>query len=142
MNKVVACALLLWAGALLGVSFIATPAKFMAESLTLASAVDVGRVTFACFNKIEWVFFVVICVCTISRHSLVSYKLCLAALFVLLCVQTFFLFPELALRAADIISEKRVSPTLLHFQYVTLEVVKLFLVGIWAVSTMRSMTIE
>ena len=44
---------LLWAGILLGVSFLATPAKFGAPSLSLAVAVDVGRSTFAVLNRVE-----------------------------------------------------------------------------------------
>lgn len=34
-----------YAGVLIGVSFIATPAKFLAQSITLAQAFDVGRWT-------------------------------------------------------------------------------------------------
>jgi hypothetical protein len=48
------CALIaaiLWLGLLLGVSFLATPAKFLAPSLALPVALDVGRHTFAVFNK-------------------------------------------------------------------------------------------
>ena len=36
----------LWAGLVLGVSFVATPVKFLAPSLSLADALAVGRVTF------------------------------------------------------------------------------------------------
>lgn len=35
-----------WAGQIIGVSFIATPAKFLAASLVLPVALDVGRATF------------------------------------------------------------------------------------------------
>jgi hypothetical protein len=45
--------LLLWAGILFGVSFLATLAKFQAPSLSLAAAVDVGRSTFAALNRVE-----------------------------------------------------------------------------------------
>ncbi len=45
---------LLWIGLLIGVSFLATPAKFLAASLTLPVALDVGRHTFAIFNRVEW----------------------------------------------------------------------------------------
>src|SRR5690606_35153067 len=41
---------LLWLGLLLGVSFLATPVKFAAPTLTLAVALDVGRVTFGLFS--------------------------------------------------------------------------------------------
>ena len=45
-----------WFGMLLGVSFLATPAKFLAPSLTLGVALDIGRQTFAILNKVEWLF--------------------------------------------------------------------------------------
>src|SRR3546814_5784194 len=43
----------LWAGMSLDVSFLATPAKFLAPSSTLPVALDVGRQTFAIFNWVE-----------------------------------------------------------------------------------------
>jgi len=47
---------LVWIGALLGVSFLATPVKFLAPSLTLPVALDVGRQTFHWYNRLELVF--------------------------------------------------------------------------------------
>jgi hypothetical protein len=38
---------------ILGVSFLATPAKFMASSITLPVALDAGRHAFSVLNKIE-----------------------------------------------------------------------------------------
>src|SRR5665648_1182454 len=49
-----------WIGMLVGVSFLATPAKFLAPSLTLPVALDVGRHTFSVFNRVEWAFSVVL----------------------------------------------------------------------------------
>lgn len=43
----------IWVGMLLGVSFLATLAKFVAPSLTLPVALDVDRRTFGDFNPIE-----------------------------------------------------------------------------------------
>ncbi|NNC66197.1 MAG: hypothetical protein HKN84_15550, partial [Gammaproteobacteria bacterium] len=37
---------LIWAGIILGVSLLATPAKFLAPDLSLTEALQVGRVTF------------------------------------------------------------------------------------------------
>ena len=45
----------LWIGLLVGVCFIATPAKFQAQSLSLPVALDVGRSTFAIWNNVEWI---------------------------------------------------------------------------------------
>lgn len=44
---------LVWAGMVLGVSFVATPAKFLAPSLPLPVALDVGRQTFRVFGRVE-----------------------------------------------------------------------------------------
>lgn len=140
MNTVVACVLLVWAGVLLGVSFITTPAKFMAETLTLAVAMDVGRVTFALFNKIEWIFFAALSACTVYSFSSISSRFCLLALFAILCVQTFFLLPELSLRASIIIAGQAVPSTYLHSLYVVLEIVKVLLLGIWGVYILRTQT--
>ncbi len=43
--------LLIWAGVALGVAFVATPAKFLAPSLSLPVALDVGRHTFAVYDR-------------------------------------------------------------------------------------------
>jgi hypothetical protein len=45
--------LLLWAGLSAGVAFLATPAKFMAPSLSLPVALDVGRHTFRVYNDVD-----------------------------------------------------------------------------------------
>ncbi|WP_442580164.1 hypothetical protein ACSBOB_32705 [Mesorhizobium sp. ASY16-5R] len=42
-----------WLGLLLGVSFLATPVKFRALSLDRPIALDVRRVNFAVFSKVE-----------------------------------------------------------------------------------------
>jgi len=44
---------LIWAGMVLGVSFLATPVKFLAPSLSLPIALDVGRHTFRTFGRLE-----------------------------------------------------------------------------------------
>ena len=54
ISRVFGAALFVWAGLLLGVAFVATPAKFLAPSLPLAQALDVGRWTFHVLSIIEW----------------------------------------------------------------------------------------
>ena len=56
---VLAALLLLWAGVLIGVSFLAAPAKFAAPSLSLPVAMDVGRQEFGTLNLVEAGFAVV-----------------------------------------------------------------------------------
>lgn len=47
--------LLIWAGLSIGVAFLATAAKFLAPSLSLPVALDVGRQTFRVYNRAELV---------------------------------------------------------------------------------------
>ena len=53
-----------WLGLVLGVSFLATPIKFRAKSLTRPVALDVGRTTFHAFGKLEWLLSVALVVIT------------------------------------------------------------------------------
>ena len=45
-----------WAGMVLGISFLETPVKFTAPSVTLPIGLDVGRHVFGMFNKVELAF--------------------------------------------------------------------------------------
>jgi hypothetical protein len=61
---------LVWAGMLIGISFLATPAKFLAPSLALPVALDVGRLTFGLFSLVEIVFaFLLLATALITRHE-------------------------------------------------------------------------
>jgi hypothetical protein len=50
---------MLWAGVLIGVSFLAAPAKFGAAGLSLPVAMEVGRREFGTLNHAELVIAVV-----------------------------------------------------------------------------------
>src|SRR5690606_31087651 len=58
---------LVWLGLLLGVSFLATPVKFLAPSLTLPVALDVGRYTFTWLSRVEVVLGVAILSAAIAQ---------------------------------------------------------------------------
>jgi hypothetical protein len=59
-----------WLGLLIGVAFLATPAKFLAPSLSLPVALDVGRQTFYVFNKVEWVMGAVLLLMLLNGGSI------------------------------------------------------------------------
>ena len=117
----------LWAGLVLGVSFVATPVKFLAPSVSLADALAVGRVTFEALKWIECValaaFVVVIYLARPSRYVLVLAGTIVA---ILLCQYTWML-PILDARVQEIIDGQDLAPSLLHWIYTALEFLKVAL---------------
>lgn len=114
----------MWVGLLLGVSFLATPVKFLAPSLSLAVALDVGRHTFAVFNKVEWLLAVTALLLLFGVRSRFS-----ALMIILICAvvaaETFWLLPELDRRVVLIIAGQQPPASTRHSLYVVLEIVKL-----------------
>jgi hypothetical protein len=118
-----------WVGILLGVSFVATPIKFKAKTLSLPVALDVGRVTFHFLFLIEWLFAALIVVSglvTWSDLSVVTVVLFAAYIAILLVQQLYFL-PRLDRRIDAIIGGEHPEKSSLHHVYAGLEVVKVVL---------------
>ncbi len=122
----------LWIGIIIGVSFIATPAKFLAPSLSLAEALDVGRATFSVFRWIEFgLFFMLIFTIAISNIKLpntlwpVLFFLTLALL-----INYAWLQPLLDSRVQLIIDGHAIPASNMHKLYIFVEFIKLtMLVG-------------
>lgn len=116
---------LVWAGMVVGVSGLATPAKFAAPSLSLPVALDVGRSTFHVFTRVEWILGLALVLLTPSfRHRrllLVGTLLIVATLL----LQALYLLPELDLRVAAIIAGQTPPPSSLHTWYAATEAGKL-----------------
>lgn len=115
----------IWFGMLVGVSFLATPAKFLAPSLSLPVALDVGRQTFAVFNRVELLLAVVSAglVLAGARHwpSLIGIAVAAA----LVVAETVWLLPLLDSRVGMIIAGQQPAPSRLHTLYIVFEAVKL-----------------
>lgn len=121
-----------WAGLLVGVSFIATPAKFQASSLTLPVALDVGRATFAIWNNVEWLalalFAPLIAFTRIDTFSAVA----IAVLGVFLLIQSVVLLPILNNRIAAIIAGAHPPPSSDHLIYIAIDILKLIVLAAMA----------
>lgn len=78
----------LWLGMLIGVSFIGTPAKFGAATLSLPVALDVGRTTFALFNWIEWGMLALLVVVVVFSGPLAFASLATVVVALILTLQT------------------------------------------------------
>lgn len=126
-----------WAGIVIGVSFIATIAKFGAPSLTRPVALDVGAHTFAMLARIEWglalVLALLILAAGVTRLRIVLF-LAVAAI---LAVAALWLYPQLASRTALVIAGQPLPPSPLHAISVAAETSKVVLLGLFAALEMR-----
>lgn len=133
---------LLWAGLVLGVSFLATPVKFQAETLTLPVAVDVGRATFHALNRAEWLMLAATTVAIVvaARDGGMSAIITTVAVLigVLLALQTFVLLPPLDDRVARLIAGEDLPGSWLHTIFAGVEATKVVLLLTLAVAAARA----
>lgn len=125
LELVLAVISLVWAGAVLGVSFIATPIKFRAPMLDRPTAFDVGRVTFLFFEKVEWalaILFILLILGAGAQSVPVVYGLIVV---VIVALQVLWLTPKLVRRAVMLSSGEVPPESSVHRIFVILEAVKL-----------------
>lgn len=132
--------LLIWAGMLIGVSFVASPAKFAAPSLSLPVALDVGRHVFGTYNRIESALAlasVLLALASLRRSR--SAWLVLGVVWLIVALQTLWLLPVLDARVGMILDGAQPPPAPWHVVYVALEVGKLaaLLAAAWLCSRPR-----
>lgn len=115
---------ILWAGAIIGVSFIATPAKFQPPSLSIPVATEVGRYTFRLFARVELCFLIgVIVAAAIARPRRIS-ALALGVVTVQLLLQRYWLLPALDHRVSQILAGGPILFSTLHWVYAAFEAIK------------------
>ena len=114
----------LWVGLSIGVSLIATPVRFTADSITQPVALDVGRVVFAALNKAELVALVLLLIIIRVSGAARRWWGLGAALTLIVLAQGVWLIPELAARTDIIIAGGEPPPSYAHAMYSSLELVK------------------
>lgn len=131
-----AVVVLVWTGLLLGVSFLATPVKFLAPSLSLPVALDVGRQTFRWLSRVEIVFAAATLLAAFAHEArrplgakralgLPLATLLAAVLVAAVALQVAWLLPLLDARVEIILRGGMPEPSRLHDVYVAIEAVKL-----------------
>ncbi len=114
---------LVWAGMVLGVSFLATPAKFLATSLPWPVALDVGRQTFRTFG---WVEVALTAVLRLSAAAPARQRPLALAPGLIVLAQALWLRPQLDARTRQVVDGGETPPpSALHLAYVACEVAKL-----------------
>ena len=125
----------LWVGMTIGISMIATPVRFTAQTITREIALDVGRVVFAALNKAELVALVVLLVVVRVSGSAAKYWAFCSVLALIVLAQSVCLMPELAERTQMIINGIEPPKSYAHAIYSSLELVKiglLFYLGFYS----------
>lgn len=119
---------MLYLGLILGVSFLATPVKFSAPSLSLPVALDVGRVTFSLFHMVEWGMVALLVLITFSApapfHRSTLQSCLVLGLAAILLVDGLWLLPHLSERVQAIIDGAPPAPSPHHALYAGLELIK------------------
>ena len=124
----------IWAGVIIGVSFVSTPAKFLAPSLSMAVALDVGRHTFRVLSGVEFAMAVLASVLSwFSRSKPVISAL--AGVWVLLLVQRLWLLPVLDHRVALYLAGSEPVVSYHHTLFAGMEAVKILLLIACATSS-------
>jgi hypothetical protein len=118
-----------WFGMTAGVSLLATPLRFGAETITRAVALDVGRVVFNGLNKAEFVALIIVLVqLRVSGHTRALW-IPVFALALILITQASWLLPELSSRTDIVIAGGEPPPSIAHAAYSALELLKLTLLA-------------
>ncbi|GAL85913.1 hypothetical protein MYP_3142 [Sporocytophaga myxococcoides] len=115
----------LWAGMILGISFLEAPLKFQAPNVTLGIGLGIGRLVFGALNKIELLFSIILIVLSFITRPSVKFRLLLGLLSMILLFQTTWLLPALDERAQIIIDGRIPSGGSPHIIYVVAEIIKL-----------------
>ena len=119
-----------WLGLTAGVSLLATPVRFSAETITRPVALDVGRVVFAALNKAELAALILLLIVVrVSGRSRTLWAGC-GLLALIVVAQGAWLIPELAARTDIILAGGEPPPSYAHAIYSTLELTQLALLAV------------
>lgn len=129
--------LAIWAGVVVGVSFLATPAKFLAPSLPMEVALDVGRHTFAILAWVELGLAAIaslLCWRSQANAFLVSG---VSALWIIVLLERFWLLPLLDERVTLYLSGTPSPPSPHHSLFIAFEALKVVICLLCAAKALR-----
>ena len=113
---------LVWAGVAIGGSLIATPAKFQAPTLSMTTALEVGRAQFFWVGIGEWI----LCAAFVGALVLcrrIDWRIASVPVLIFLA-QRLLLMPELDARTVQVIAGQDVGQSYLHLIYIGAEILK------------------
>jgi hypothetical protein len=125
LDRLSARLILLWAGLSVGVGFVATPAKFLAPSLTLPVALDVGRHTFGIYHQVELALLFTLFLLGVRSRLWRRRYLALSVPGVIVAAQATWLIPALDARVSAILAGQTPPASSLHALYIGAELAKI-----------------
>lgn len=114
-----------WAGMIIGISFLEAPLKFQAPQITLALGLGIGKLVFGALNRTEILFAVILAAIGFFGKVSNRFWYLFAMLSFLLLLQSAWLLPALDERAQIIINGGASGEGSLHLYYVAAEFLKL-----------------
>src|SRR5687768_1336846 len=112
-----------WAGLVVGVSFLSTRAKFLAPSITLRVALDVGRQTFRMLCRTDMLLAAAASVLCVVKPNPAT-VLGLMAIWCVILTERFWLLPVLDFRAGIHLAGLKPPPSYHHVLFARLEALK------------------
>jgi hypothetical protein len=120
---------LLWAGLVLGLSFIETPLRFRAPGVTREVGLSIGRLMFGTLNRIELMLALALFAVWLPGAERIAARVALTAVIGIVALQTGWLLPHLDAQAAALIGGAIPIATFHHALFIVLDVVKLGALG-------------
>ena len=130
-HRLLVCISLVWLGMILGISFLEAPLKFMSPSVTLEIGLDIGRLVFGVFNKIEGAMALAMAILTVMFRQKDRLLILLGVAWATLALQTFWLLPILSNRAELIVQGQTPATSPFHSIYVILEIIKAVVLAVY-----------
>jgi len=115
----------LWAGMVLGISFLEAPLKFRAPGVTVQIGLGIGRLVFRALNMCEVVFAALLVAVVVGGSHPPRVAVSVAVAVVVLAAQLIVVRPLLTRRSDRVLAGEDVPRSTAHYWYLGLEVAKL-----------------
>jgi len=128
----------LWLGLTVGISFVAVPALFNAQSLARPQVLDAASAAFAALSRAEIVALLMLLIAVrFSGKARILWAFA-SVLTLIVLAQSVWLLPELASRAQQIVDGIQLPPSPAHAIYAVLELGKVLLLMTLGFRTLSS----
>ena len=132
-----------WIGLILGLSFMETPLKFLAPGITTPLGLGIGRLVFIALSVAGWMILVVLTLIGQARPRETRRGwLLIAAMWVIMIVESFVIRPALAARSDVIIAGGDPGESWLHYGYIAAEILLLVVLVWYVVNAARRIRVD